>query len=120
MTDKTQTIRSLNDRFRQQAPGTTDVPGRVVITQGIQNLTDTDREPGKYLAALFGIIRNYDDFNKDNDPYQERDFGVFDFRGSKCFWKLDYYDPTLKWGSEDPADTTKTCRVLTVMLASEY
>ena len=39
---------------------------------------------------------------------------------SKLFWKLDYFDPSLSLGSEDPADEAKTCRVLTIMLAEEY
>ena len=41
-------------------------------------------------------------------------------QGSTFFWKIDYYDPNLEFGSEDPADPTKTTRILTLMLADEY
>ncbi|WP_412457945.1 DUF3768 domain-containing protein [Sphingobium yanoikuyae] len=30
-----------------------------------------------------------------------------------------YYDPSLEWGSEDPADAAKTIRVMTIMLPSD-
>ena len=79
-------------------------------------MAETSTEP----IELAKIVQDYDDFSPDNDPYGEHDFGAFDFLGSKCFWKIDYYDPSLKWGSEDPSDTSKTTRVLTMLLASEY
>jgi hypothetical protein len=35
------------------------------------------------------------------------------------FWRIDYYaDETHAIGSEDPADTARTFRILTIMLAS--
>jgi hypothetical protein len=36
------------------------------------------------------------------------------------FWKIDYYHERMEHGSKDPADPDQTCRVLIVMLASEY
>ena len=56
----------------------------------------------------------------DNDPNGEHDFGNFELAGQKFFWKIDYYDTTMEFGSEDPADSAKTTRVLTIMLTSEY
>jgi hypothetical protein len=55
-----------------------------------------------------------------NDPHGEHDFGNFTLAGRKFFWKIDYYDAAMEFGSEDPADPSKTTRVLTIMLASEY
>jgi hypothetical protein len=33
---------------------------------------------------------------------------------------LDYLDAAMAFGSENPADPSKTTRILTIMLASEY
>ncbi|MEQ1514918.1 MAG: DUF3768 domain-containing protein [Usitatibacteraceae bacterium] len=55
-----------------------------------------------------------------DDAHGERDFGVFEHQGERLFWKIDYYDPSLSFGSEDPTDLAKTHRVLTILLASEY
>lgn len=40
--------------------------------------------------------------------------------GRQLFWKIDYFDAAMEFGSEDPADPSKTTRVLTIMLSSEY
>jgi len=85
-----------------------------LLTSGVQSFG----EPFVAMAIL--AVRSFDRFTQDNDPYGERDFGSFDLRGQKLFWKIDYYDLTLTSGSEDPCDPAKTQRVLTVMLASEY
>ena len=52
--------------------------------------------------------------------YGERDFGAFTFRGEKIFFKVDYFDLNLEYGSEDPADASITARVVTIMLAEDY
>jgi len=38
----------------------------------------------------------------------------------QVFWKLDYYDRDLRFGSEDAANPTITRRVLTIMVSDEY
>ena len=65
-------------------------------------------------------IAVYDDFCHENDPWEEHDFGAFEVDGHKIFFKIDYYDPTLSYYSDDPADPTITHRMITIMLAEEY
>ena len=109
-TDKTPEIAALNDLCRR-AMG---VAGRCFQTQGISALPIPDQ------IAIREKVEQFDDFTPDNNPYGERDFGAFDHNGQRIFWKIDYYDPTMTKGSEDPSDPKQTCRVLTIMLASEY
>jgi hypothetical protein len=71
-------------------------------------------------ASALQAVAGFDRFTPDNDPHGEHDFGEFELCSRKFFWKIDYYDPQCELGSEDPADVTKTTRVLTLMLASEY
>lgn len=105
--DEATRIRFLNDLFRSTGAG-----GKVLITQGIQALSDFD--------AIIGKVRSFDSFTEDNDPYQEHDFGAFTHNGRKVFWKIGYYDPSMEFGSADPSDDEKTVRVLKIMLAEEY
>jgi hypothetical protein len=65
-------------------------------------------------------VETFSDFTPGNDPHGERDFGAFEHDGERIFWKIDYYDKALEWGSEDPANPQVTTRVLTIMLAEEY
>ncbi len=106
---KTARIRELNDAFRRTFSG-----GNVVMTAGVDALPDMVKAEALKRAATF------DDFSEDNDPHGEHDFGAFELCGRKFFWKIDYYDAGLKFGSEDPSDPAQTTRILTVMLASEY
>ena len=106
--ERTVLIRTLNDRFRCSQQG-----GQVFLTPGIIAI---DKGVPDIVRAVF----EFDDFNADNDPYGQHDFGAIIFQGQKIFWKIDYYDNNLEYGSEDPADASVTSRVLTIMLASEY
>lgn len=103
-------IAILNDILR-----TSFMFGRVVMTEGIGALSFEDR------SRVIEAVQTFSAFTPDNDPHGERDFGSIDLPGiERVFWKIDYYDPTLTMGSEDPSDPKATTRVLTIMLASEY
>jgi hypothetical protein len=108
-TDKNVRIRELNDALRRSFTG-----GKVVMTDAVAALSETD------LAQLLKRVRSFDDFNGDNDPHGEHDFGSVELAGQTYFFKVDYYAPDMDGGSEDPADPTKTTRVLTIMRADEY
>ena len=69
---------------------------------------------------MFIHVQSFADFNADNDPYGEHDFGSFEVAGEPFFWKIDYYDTDMACESDDPSDPEKTTRVLTIMLAAEY
>ena len=72
------------------------------------------------IAEIFEKVRTFSDFHRGNDSYSERDFGGFDYKGEKIVWKVDYYSPDMKYGSEDPSDPSKCARTLTIMLDSDW
>ena len=103
-------IAQLNDVLR-----TTFLTGRVLITDGIRALPDVIQE------EIITRVRSFDTFTEDNDPYGEHDFGAFDHpQAGRINWKIDYYDRSMTCGSDDPADTAKTSRVLTILLGQEW
>jgi hypothetical protein len=103
-------IRTLNDAFR----GAGGLGGRVLFTAGVSDLGV------EFSHLALGLVRLFDKFDPDNDPHGEHDFGGVELKGRKLFWKIDYYDKALEYGSDDPADPGQTTRVLTIMLAEEY
>ncbi|MGE0271516.1 MAG: DUF3768 domain-containing protein [Alphaproteobacteria bacterium] len=104
------TIQKLNDMLRCNWVG-----GEIVITQGVSELVG-----GALVGDVLYKMGNQDDFTAENDPHGEHDFGVFEEHGHKFFWKIDYYNLSKDGHSPDPANPHVTCRVLTLMLASEY
>lgn len=111
--EKTQTIRKLNDEFRRNL-FTNTAHGVVNMTCGVAALA-----PADYMALLTEVSC-FEDFNNENDPYGEHDFGAITYKGVKYFFKIDYYDQELEAGSEDPAAPNLTCRAMTIMRADEY
>jgi Protein of unknown function (DUF3768) len=106
-------IKALNDELRCALP--LAKPGCLVMaTSGVRSIAD------ERLAALVAVVRDFKDFTPDNDPHGEHDFGAVEHDGVRYFWKIDAYDRSLTFASPDPADSSVTTRVLTIMRADEY
>ena len=105
----TKEIALQNDKFRKHLS-----QGTLVLTQGIRSNTKED------LEAIITKVRTFDTFDENNDPYGERDFGAFDYKGKRIFWKIDYYDQEFLYLSPDVSNPRVTNRVLTIMYAEEY
>jgi hypothetical protein len=78
-------------------------PDTLVVTGGLAAAFPDD------LPLILAKVKEFTIFTEDNDPWHEHDFGAFEFKGEKMFWKIDNYN-----GNEGYE------LVLTVMLASEY
>lgn len=104
-------IRDLNDAFRKTLDPSF---GKLMMTSAVSAL------PSDVRAMAIREVETFDAWSGDNDPRGEHDFGSFELAGQRFFFKIDYYDPRLEFGSDDPANPAKTTRVLTLMLANEY
>jgi hypothetical protein len=109
LTPAEERIRCLNDRLRTHFIG-----GQVMITQGVQALGTTFR------AECIEAIRSFASFDPEDDPDNRHDFGAVTVQGRRVYWKIDYYDRALEYGSPDPSDPSVTTRVLTILLPLEY
>jgi len=109
-------IAELNDRSRRNLLSVNgSILGVLVLTPGVGSLELSVRH------RLFSLISQVKEFHLDNDPYGEHDFGKATMEdGVDFFWKFDYYDIDLEYGSPDPANPEVTTRVLAIMLTSEY
>ena len=112
-------IRAVNDAMRGEL--FTPEGGMCTVTRGVHHLPDEDK------ARVLLAVKNYNNFNEDNDPHGEHDFGVVELKGiPKVFWKIDYFqdakmdfNPDSNFG-ENEEDFIKAYRLLTIMLADEY
>jgi len=74
-------IQLINDNFRKTFQG-----GKVVLTRGIRAL------PKMEIAEIMLKVSKFNDFTAANNPYDENDYGSFEYHGNKIIWKIDYYD----------------------------
>jgi hypothetical protein len=103
------TIAQLNDSFRKSFIG-----GRVMLSHDVASLDAATR------AMVLTAVATFDTFTDDNDPHHEHDFGAVTVKDETYFFKLDYYDVSMEFGSDDPANPKLTTRVMTIMHRSEY
>jgi Protein of unknown function (DUF3768) len=102
-------IRFWNDNLRTFHRG-----GKVLLTQGIAALDAATQD--KIIKA----VSSFDQFTSDNDPHHEHDCAILSVAGHRIMFKIDYYDPSMIHGSDDPSDPKVTARVMTIMLTEEY
>ena len=111
-------IAEQNDRFRSTWGADFTVPGQIVMTRGVADLSPAAK------AIIMQRVQKFEAFTEDNDPYGDHTFGAFEFEiggnSYTLFWKIDLYDTEYVMGSEEPANPQVTRRVLTIMHASEY
>ena len=88
--------------------------GTLVLTQGIRSNTPDD------IKEIITKVRTFDTFDENNDTYGERDFGAFDYKGKRIFWKIDNYDQEFLYLSPDVSNPRLTNKVMTIMYAEEY
>ena len=99
-------IAALNDSLRRTFLG-----GKVMFTSGVATLDD------ELKAKVLTAVREFTNFNPDNDPYGEHDCATFEVEGGTFMFKVDLYEePDVKSANGEPVVT----RVLTIMLAEEY
>ena len=106
---KQERIRQLNDRLRTTFQG-----GRVMKSSAVAGL------PAEKQGELFRLVRDFNDFNPENDPYQEHDFGAMSLDNTTWYFKIDYYDVDERFGADDPSEGSRTKRVMTIMHCSEF
>ena len=78
-------------------------PNLLCCTRGIM-ATFPDEVP-----LILKMVKEFNTFTEGNDPWHEHDFGAFEYKGEKIFWKID-----------DHGGNEGYQLVMTIMLAEEY
>jgi hypothetical protein len=84
-------IRQLDDAFRTKTTG-----GKVFLTAGVDAL------PSDVRAMVIRRVAVFTDFTADKTLMESTISAISRLAGRKVFWKIDYYNPEMQFGSEDP------------------
>jgi predicted enzyme involved in methoxymalonyl-ACP biosynthesis len=101
-------ISITNDLLRGQLPNPLPNPHKTIVSATISKMTNEKR------LQILNLVKEYNQFDLNNDPNDEHDIGVFDFENVTFIWKFDYYN------NEQTRFKENGIRTLTVMLDSEY
>lgn len=101
-------LRAINDHARR-----TFIGCAIEISPAVEAL------PLKQRAVVLKMVRDFDEFDDEGNPFQEHDFGAFDFNGQRYGFRFEYFDPSMCRGASDPTDIELTRRVLTVHRSDE-
>lgn len=112
-TTRTEAIARLNDRCRQGY----DRTARIVVTSTCLATFSNESIASQAIAQAM-LLQNLRGYSFPSDV-PERDRGDFVMDGTRVYFRIDYYDTKLAYGSEDPTDASVTRRVLTMMLRED-
>jgi hypothetical protein len=108
-------IARLNDQLRAQ----NSQVGAIHFSRSVGLL------PPQQQQQLLQLLKEFNSFSPDNDPYGERDFVTLELDGERYFFKIDYFEKSA-WlkgeeiGADTPEDVNTTWRVGTLMESNEY
>lgn len=112
-------IQEKNDQIRKNLvldlTKRSKTPHKLFLSENVHFLAQNDLPA---FTALLRKLVTFTDFQENNDPHAEHDFGKLEVNGKDYFFKFDYYNQDLtEWGNPKENDTV---HVLTLMEASEY
>ena len=111
---RTEQIARLSDRCRQGF----DRTARIVITRSCMAAFAGD-DVASRIVAQARLMRGVRNYVFPSGAHPSRDRGDFELSGICVYFVIDYCDLALEYGSENPADTSVTTRVLTIMLRED-
>ena len=101
-------IAILNDRFRQTFRG-----GKIILGDKVRTLSYLEK------SHLVQAIKMFSDFNSENDPYREHDFGCVLLNTQRYYFRICCYDLQLQGRSANPHIVGQTRRILIITRLDE-